>query len=128
MENCHDPFYYRYVPTYGNWGGPGWKAGERYGSNTSFTYPAEDSLDEVFRNHDYEYSMSMDSCGKILSHDGIVEADFNLVMSLKRLDRDPNKWENPPASYWYARLYRWGALYVFIKRLEAYNLFLSIDK
>jgi hypothetical protein len=47
----------RLVPTYGNWGGPGWCGGEWQDdpAKTNWDVAAKDEMDAAFKNHDYFY-------------------------------------------------------------------------
>jgi hypothetical protein len=50
----------RIVPRYGNWGGPGWSANRVMGGDVIpevfRTQPTTDSMDEIFKAHDWAYS------------------------------------------------------------------------
>ena len=50
--------WYQYlIPTYGNWGGPGWSGG-KFTDNPSevdFSIPGVDGMDDAFRIHDQLY-------------------------------------------------------------------------
>ena len=56
------------VPTYGNWGGPGWSAGKRQSNydDTDWSVEAIDSMDEVFKGHDKKYQLAIEEYNKIL--------------------------------------------------------------
>ena len=48
------------IPTYGNWGGPGWSGG-RYEDDidaVDWDVPAVDELDKLFKNHDWLYQVN----------------------------------------------------------------------
>lgn len=47
----------RLVPTYGNWGGPGWSGGEWQDDTTKTKWNVQpiDELDRAFREHDMAY-------------------------------------------------------------------------
>lgn len=48
------------LPTYGNWGGPGWSAGKRTqpGEKIDWDFPVRDGLDALFKAHDWAYYLA----------------------------------------------------------------------
>lgn len=67
----------RFVPTYGNYGGPGYSGGGR-GEGANFTAPPVDDLDDLFRDHDIAYQNARGT-------DDIDEADRELVAGISSL-------------------------------------------
>lgn len=49
------------LPTYGDWGGPGWSAGQVTDTITPDMgkMPGKDALDELFKTHDLAYEDAM---------------------------------------------------------------------
>ena len=96
------------VPTYGNWGGPGWSggvAGGLVGPN-----PAVDSMDECFKAHDECYGER--SCQRQpTTHRRMC--DRSLVQCLSQLSDDPREWLNPAPHPEFAKDYRKAATRLF---------------
>ena len=93
----------RLIPTYGNWGGPGWSAG-RYNddpSKTDWTVPGIDAMDDLFKLHDKTYQT--EGMDRNL-------ADRILVDGLLRL--------HPKDFGWRSNVYRYGAIAVFYVRYK----------
>jgi hypothetical protein len=54
--------WYQYlIPTYGNWGGPGWSGGrfENDRSKVNWATPPVDEMDQLFKDHDNDYQHGM---------------------------------------------------------------------
>ena len=94
----------RLIPTYGNWGGPGWTGGTREYLN--WDKSAVDSLDVLFYIHDLGYFKSKCEADK-------RRADIRLITNLEALPQNSRKWLKSPASPFYAELYRTTAIWVF---------------
>lgn len=84
----------RLIPRYGNWGGPGWSAGRWNPSVTNWAVDAVDSMDELFKWHDWAYQNGFDR----------TVADYTLTHDLRRVR----------VAGVYANLYRLGAIVLFI--------------
>lgn len=119
----------RLVPTYGNWGGPGWSGGRypRGWADTDWEIIAVDSLDYLFKAHDRRYQGAIRKCslGWISEGEKVRqwrEADAQLVRDLKQLPSRPSAWACLPYmhSVLYAWLYRKAAIAVFTVVLAAY--------
>jgi hypothetical protein len=67
------------VPTYGNYGGPGWTGGQRGGNNTEPKSPS-DKLDEKFKEHDDAYGKA----GDVYDY---MKADRQLIESIEQWQR-----------------------------------------
>lgn len=85
-------FLYRLIPTYGNWGGPGWSGG-RYPCSpqeTDWSVSAVDSMDEYFKEHDRRYQRSIIeySHKKYLQREIWKDADRELIEGLISLSED----------------------------------------
>ena len=107
----------RLIPTYGNWGGPGWSSG-RYEDNpdeTDWSVPPRDSLDALFKEHDRAYQEAIKTLPKYQLEGPFDEADRVLVREAKKLSWNPYRWELPPktASWGYAFLYRRMVIRIF---------------
>ncbi len=101
------------VPTYGNYGAPG------YGSGDGTGLDPIDSMDKCFKKHDecyfkhkiYDWD-NVDSCQK----NDRKQCDRDLANCLADLPLNPFKWENPPP-WWmpldYVILYHDGAQTIF---------------
>ena len=88
------------VPTYGNWGGPGWSGGE-WQSDTNLTkwdVKPIDNMDAMFRDHDMAYQTA------IYTH---RSSDYMLVKQLCY---------NCPVQGWYANVYKIAAIIIFFIR------------
>jgi len=82
------------IPTYGNWGGPGWSSGA-YTDNkeeVNWNVPPVDAMDQAFKEHDRMYQLGYPELG-----------DVNLLIALTEI--------NTKGVYAYA--YRVGAFIVF---------------
>jgi RHS repeat-associated protein len=98
------------VPTYGNWGGPGWSGG-KWGGEVG-PNPPVDSMDECFKAHDECYGQRPCYASERTKR---RSCDKELIDCLGRLPEDPRMWPNPsPApefvnSYrqWATRWFRW---------------------
>jgi len=97
-------WWHRLIPTYGNWGGPGWSGGQR--GEPDFSVNAVDSLDRCFYNHDWEYHVSK-------FEDEYRNADARLIQALWKLDPDPREWSQRPQYRFEAKVYRQLAVAVF---------------
>jgi hypothetical protein len=56
-------YWYQYlIPTYGNWGGPGFSGGkfENDRSKVNWDVPSIDAMDELFKLHDLDYQNGVD--------------------------------------------------------------------
>ena len=107
----------RLIPTYGNWGGPGWSSG-RYEDNpdeTDWSVPGRDSLDELFKEHDRVYQNTIKNLPETQWEDEFNKADLALAENANKLSQNPSKWQNPPstASWLYAYLYRKLVIFIF---------------
>jgi hypothetical protein len=85
----------RLIPRYGNYGCPGWSAGEWNNDPalTDWTVPPVDAMDALFRAHDYAYQAGASR----------IDADRKLVKGLLAVD----------VRGLYPRLYRLGAIAAF---------------
>lgn len=84
----------RLIPKYGNWGGPGWSAGEYCPpSYTNWAVPGIDDMDALFKQHDMAYQSGGDR----------KFADRELVRRLK---------ETNVRGVW-SNIYRIGAIVIF---------------
>jgi RHS repeat-associated protein len=93
------------VPTYGNWGGPGWSGGERDAfSRRVGPHAPVDSMDECFVAHDSCHAEI--ECPKKTCH-------RELLGCLTQLPDKPEEWSKPPRDDRLARYYRRGAIVVF---------------
>jgi RHS repeat-associated protein len=95
------------VPTYGNWGGPGWSGGQRGGIGP---LPPVDSMDKCFKAHDFcygELDCSKDSASVRRS------CDKELVRCLTQLPSDPLSWPGPAPDPKRAERYRKAATRLF---------------
>lgn len=95
----------RLVPTYGNWGGPGWSGGTR--SGPAWGVEAVDDLDAAFKAHDKAYYYAS-------SHAERSDADFLLSYRIANLLKEPAEWGTPPKSPYYAMLYGRASCVVFV--------------
>jgi RHS repeat-associated protein len=80
-----------WILPYGNYGGS-------LNTDPTFQTPAEDSLDELFMEHDKGWAKGECSL-----------ADKKIYYSLKGLPLNPNKWARKPRNTLWAILYRMGA-------------------
>lgn len=98
----------RLIPTYGNWGGPGWSGGKRIEnySEVDWDVPPVDSLDALFYVHDWGYKLSN-------GRQDVKKVDAILLRQMKQLPEDPDDWDSPPMSRRYAMLYRTMAVWAF---------------
>ena len=92
------------IPTYGNWGGPGWSGGTRFGPD--WDVPPVDSLDEILKIHDWNYSGSD-------TPSAFHYADISLLEKLSNLPEDPERWPRPSPYPTYARFYAIGVKIAF---------------
>ena len=111
----------KWVPRYGNWGGPDWSGGWRPSENGGKDGPSDpiDSMDELFKQHDLDYEKAgvtpstpnkncdkiKDSCEKKKCKDKAA-ADRKLRDGLKALDYSPAEWEKPAPNTRAALYYR----------------------
>jgi RHS repeat-associated protein len=95
------------VPTYGNWGGPGWSGGQRGGVGP---LPPIDSMDKCFKAHDECYGER--GCWRD-SAPVRRRCDRELVDCLSELPSDPRTWPRPAPDPAWARYYRQGATRIF---------------
>lgn len=92
----HDRRWWQYlIPSYGNWGGPGYSAGvwNNDAATTDWTVPAVNAMDALFKIHDWKYQREYDRDA----------ADRDLVDKLWDVRVDG----------WYGNLYRIGAIVIF---------------
>lgn len=113
-------FFNRLIPTYGNWGGPGWSGGKRHENykNTDWSVEALDSMDELFKEHDKKYQKAIEKYNSqeidIKEKNKIwLDADKKLIENLDFLSQDPNKWFKKPLNITWAWLYRKSAIFLF---------------
>jgi len=68
------------IPTYGNWGGPGWSAGERTLPNGKIDWSVigVDELDEIFKKHDFNYNEADKPENSNIKEELIYYADIEL--------------------------------------------------
>ncbi|MCB8821459.1 hypothetical protein [Microvirga rosea] len=76
MSAVHYDITSKGLPTYGNYGGPGWTGGKLNG--TKFDVPAVNALDQVFKDHDLAYGNARSQKDKLL-------ADIDLILGITGL-------------------------------------------
>jgi hypothetical protein len=103
----------RMCPRYGNWGGPGWSGGTfpARPSDTDWSIPGIDSMDDLFKEHDrgYQDALSAYNSQDINKSEMIGfwdDADKNLVSGLGGLSRSPGRWSRPAPNTLWAWFYR----------------------
>jgi len=79
------------LPTYKNWGGPGWSAGKEVSPGTQLTaaelaVPGLDPLDELFKQHDLDYQEAAQLTDPYAEAKAILEADMRLFEQMGMLD------------------------------------------
>ena len=87
------------VPRYGNFGGPGWTAGNGP--------TPEDDMDALFATHDDAYA-----------NKDFKNGDRTLINGLTNLPLNYNNWTSPPSNLLHSYVYRCGALAVFIPKYQ----------
>ncbi|MBI4797435.1 MAG: hypothetical protein HY794_01590 [Desulfarculus sp.] len=115
-------------PTYGNFGGQGWRFGRNeskipeLASQAGLTVdewlaenykPPIDSLDSIFEDHDYCYGQAE---GQAFYSQAKLECDKELIEAMRTLDDDPQNWPDAPkadADIEYARKFHCAALNLF---------------
>jgi len=96
------------IPTYGNWGGPGWSSGQWCPTGeVDWSVEAVDDLDQCFKNHDLVYQILDDA----------RLADVHLVRLLDLLPR-LSVWTRPTTTPIRTLLYLAFARLVFSLRLK----------
>lgn len=118
---------FKYIPTYGNWGGPGWSGGTRPASpsETNWNTPPIDDMDLLFKEHDksYQDAIMLCDCHQIDTgdmHNRWNSADKALVYNLMKLPLRFSSWIVPPTNKVYATLYRFAAIVIFGLRVVIY--------
>ncbi|MEQ6342247.1 MAG: calcium-binding protein [Gammaproteobacteria bacterium] len=78
------------LPTYGDWGGPGWSAGiETNGEQLTPAQkaaPWQDPLDKLFKTHDLAYEDAMKLPTRYDQSMAITRADRELIMTMLQMD------------------------------------------
>jgi len=111
----------RWIPEYGNFGGPGYSGGKRIpqGARPDMSVEATDDMDQCFKDHDWCYwknkatSDDLGNCKKIKCDEGLIDC-------LKRIGPFPWLWKKKPSKWKYgtARNYRDVATYIFKKEIK----------
>lgn len=112
---------WRILPRYGNWGGIGYSGGTfpDAPAQTNWDVPAVDTMDELFKQHDKLYQYAIEHCPTIEYRNADWEfADQWLVCSLLDIPIDPGKWERPPRSKLYARIFRYFSIGIFWLKIK----------
>lgn len=113
----------RFVPTYGNWGGPGWSAGEWEPSDTNWDHPCIDSMDLAFKSHDYLYQMAINKYGFENSQEYFLDADLILLNDLYKIKNWPPGWSKPAPKFLWAFIYYHICFVVFVPRVIFCHIF-----
>lgn len=97
-----------WLPTYGKWGGIGFSGGTFPTSpaETDWTVASEDSMDEVFKEHDCRYQAAIMECrdDREQLHSKWYQADIQLLEDLEEIPISPKNWIRQPKN---SMLYAW---------------------
>ena len=105
------------LPTYKKYGGPDWCGGVRLkkGEECDFRVPAGDSLDALFKQHDWDYTQA---AGKWNESSLKLNADINLGLGIVNLMTNPAEWAKLDVS---GKLYSVDALNAFTIKIIGYD-------
>lgn len=117
-------FLFRLIPTYGNWGGPGW-SGHDYPKSpeeTNWSVPPVDSMDLLFKEHDRRYQRAIVDYpdDDVLKYTVWEDADRELVEGLKEISMDGSTWDLPSNHKTWSKFYWLCAVIVFGFRVNFY--------